>query len=304
MNYYLGMDVGGTNARLQIRDKNQTVLLQDTAPGAAINVEGYDNALKAYRNIITSALNKLSLTADQCIGMVVGASGVDSDELHAEYVRLLTELGFSPNILRIYNDCELLLHLDSRPAVVLVSGTGSIATGKDSDEVISRCGGWGHILSDEGSAYYIAKQVLKSAGDHIDRRISCPVLFRLFTDKTGITSLTGLEAFINKNIDNRPVVASFALIAQEAAIQGDPTANAILLDAAGKLFKLLSDLLNKMILPSNTSLIPVYLWGSVLEKNLLIQKMLIQKAESSLPVKVSMPPYSALEAAMILTQRS
>ena len=303
MNYYLGMDVGGTNARLQIRDRNQNVLLSYTAAGATIPVNGYCLTLTAYREIITYAFHKLSITADQCIQIVIGASGVDSEELREQYVKLLSELGFSPDITHVYNDCELLLHLDAQPAAVLVSGTGSIATGKSLDGSILRCGGWGHLLSDEGSAYYIAKQVLIAVGKHIDQRISCPILFQLFVDKAGIASLTDLEAFVNHNKDNRSEFASCALIAQEAASQGDPVAERILSDAANQLFDLLQDLLDKMKLSSNAYPVPVYLWGSVLEKNLLLQKMFIQKAESILPVKTSLPPYSALEAAMILAER-
>ncbi len=61
------------------------------------------------------------------------------------------------------NDGELLLAgLEHAVGVVLISGTGSIALGRDADGHRARSGGWGHILGDEGSGYIIAQQALQA----------------------------------------------------------------------------------------------------------------------------------------------
>lgn len=48
-------------------------------------------------------------------------------------------------------------------AVVLIAGTGSICFWTDAQNRIARAGGWGHMLGDEGSAYWIAASALRKA---------------------------------------------------------------------------------------------------------------------------------------------
>ena len=46
----------------------------------------------------------------------------------------------------------------AKPGVVIIAGTGSIAYGRDADGHAARAGGWGHVLGDEGSGYWIGRQ--------------------------------------------------------------------------------------------------------------------------------------------------
>ena len=48
-------------------------------------------------------------------------------------------------------------------AVVLIAGTGSICFWTDAQNRVARAGGWGHMLGDEGSAYWIAASALRKA---------------------------------------------------------------------------------------------------------------------------------------------
>ena len=90
--------------------------------------------------------------------------GVDNQKQVGECCEIFSELGFPGEHILVYNDCEIILELTDRPAVVLVAGTGSIAFGKNSKGESMRCGGWGPVLSDEGSGMDMGKRVLRAVG--------------------------------------------------------------------------------------------------------------------------------------------
>lgn len=60
--------------------------------------------------------------------------------------------------------------------VLIVSGTGSCAFGKNDRGTQLKIGGWGHILGDKGSAYQIGMRALRNVVDEYDREGRWPAL--------------------------------------------------------------------------------------------------------------------------------
>ncbi|MDO5602129.1 MAG: BadF/BadG/BcrA/BcrD ATPase family protein [Oscillospiraceae bacterium] len=300
MTYYAGLDVGGTSARLKLTRRDDAELGEYFGQGCTLNVEGYEEARSRYRTLVLEALKKNNLAPQECAGVCVAASGVDGEETQAQCRRIFEEMGFAKTRLIVCNDCEVLLRCSASADIVLVAGTGSIAVGRKEDGSYLRCGGFGHILSDEGSAYDIAVRTFRLVGDHIDGRAFCPILYRLFTEATGLTQLNELNVYINDHILERPQIARFAHLPEQAAAQGDEAANALLEGRADALFRLLCDTAKK--LGKAEEPVKAWLWGSVVAQGSDMEQRLQRRAQASGCVTLMHPPYTALEAA-VLTAR-
>ena len=59
-------------------------------------------------------------------------------------------------------EAALLGALSGRPGVLLLSGTGSIAVGRDARDRLARAGGFGPLLGDEGSAFWLGREWLRA----------------------------------------------------------------------------------------------------------------------------------------------
>ena len=65
---------------------------------------------------------------------------------------------------------RLVAGVGDEPGVVLIAGTGSIAYGVNHDGFAARAGGWGYVLGDEGSGYWIGRQALAAVVREADGR--------------------------------------------------------------------------------------------------------------------------------------
>jgi glucosamine kinase len=67
--------------------------------------------------------------------------------------------------VRVVTDADAAFHdaFAAGPGILLIAGTGSIALGRNAGNQLTRVGGWGTLLGDEGSGYAIGLAALRAA---------------------------------------------------------------------------------------------------------------------------------------------
>lgn len=142
-----------------------------------------------------------------------GAGGGERKEALAALLRAR----FPQAILRVMSDVEgtYTACLGSRPGVVAIAGTGAIVYGKDPAGSAHRAGGWGYLFDDEGSAFWIGKELIKEslrwqdslrAHDPIFDRLPAHFKVRQIEELVDLQAVPGVRAKI----------ASVAQVALEA----------------------------------------------------------------------------------------
>ena len=137
--------------------------------------------------------------------------------------------------------------------ILILAGTGSMAWARDEAGASHRTGGWGEVVGDEGSGYWIGRQVLGAVSKSIDGRTGPTSLVE------GVFALLGLdrndrvnqlEGWASRLAEPRTQIASLAPVALAHAGRGDVAARAIVDAAADELAAHVRMLEQKLAVPA------------------------------------------------------
>ena len=118
---------------------------------------------------------------------------------------------------------------------MVVAGTGSIAYGVNADAVAARSGGWGPVLADEGSGYWIGRRALVAVMRHADGRGPRTALTPLVLEHFGLSRPDDLVNEVYEGAERRQLIASLGQLVEQARAGGDAVAAEILRQAANEL---------------------------------------------------------------------
>lgn len=117
------------------------------------------------------------------------------------------------------------------PAVVVIAGTGAAVYGGDSAGGRARAAGWGYLLDDEGSGFWIGLQALRAALRHYDGRGPETALTEALVRHLRIPDPEGIERFVFSLDSPTTPIAALAPLVLEVAEAGDSVAGELLQEA-------------------------------------------------------------------------
>jgi N-acetylglucosamine kinase-like BadF-type ATPase len=231
--HVLGIDAGGTKTVCLLADGRGHIVAESRGGGANLQASGELEVEKVLHRVMDDAIGDRDIRpAVICLGI----AGVDRED-DAEAVRgIMRRIGFKTRTL-VVNDAliALVAGAGDRPGIVVVSGTGSIAYGRDARGRAARSGGWGYLLGDEGGGFWIGRAALVAVVRQFDGRGPRTVLTEMVLSAMQITTPTQLIHAVYERGPQRYAIARIAPIVQQAAERGDAVAADIIERAAAEL---------------------------------------------------------------------
>ncbi len=198
MSYILGIDGGRTRTTAWLAGEGGRVLARAAAgPSNPLKV-GFDDCqrqiLRAARLAIRKARLPLSVAALperrekttvaarrkgsaartpplQLDAVVVGLAGVDRPPVYRKLDKWLRKAIPARRHL-LTSDAAIAMYaaIADTPGIIVISGTGSIAYGRDDHGHVLRSGGWGALFDDAGSGYDLGRKAIIAALHDFDGR--------------------------------------------------------------------------------------------------------------------------------------
>lgn len=224
MKYIIGVDGGGTKTEAVAYDLNGEVL--------AKSLTGFGNLLNDEKEALKNILDSLEVILDKLgkedlQGLYLGLAGSEVGH-NAQIVKDGIKAKFNLDSV-IMNDGDLALKalLKGEDGILVIAGTGSTAFGIKGNKQ-ARCGGWGHLLGDEGSAYKISMEAFKKMIHEYDFGLERSELSEAILKKLNMKQVDEIIAFIYGATKDE--IAGFAGFVSQYAENGDNEAKAILVN--------------------------------------------------------------------------
>jgi N-acetylglucosamine kinase-like BadF-type ATPase len=228
----VGIDGGGTKTAAVILNRQGKVLGYGEGGPSTYGIVPDDVTAHSIATAVAGAASEAGQpdagrfgAAFLGLGNVV--SQADCDAVRAMAVRL--GLAQAERI-GVDHDCRVALAggLSGRPGIVLIAGTGTSCYGINAAGESWRAGGWGPLIDDEGSSYWLGIQAMRAAVLDEDGRGERTLLHGAVMQALGLEQMNGLMNRLYAAAMSRTEIAALAPLVFESAAQGDPVADGLI----------------------------------------------------------------------------
>ncbi|XP_050547107.1 N-acetyl-D-glucosamine kinase-like [Daktulosphaira vitifoliae] len=292
-----GIEGGASVSTVVITNGKGDILAEILGEGTNPWTLGIKSCLSRVNDLIKEAIKKANLDVNTKLnGLGLCLSGCEDvifcEQIETDLKKLYPQLA---EIISVASDtlAPIALACQSGGAVI-ISGTGSNGFLLNPDFTTKRCGGNGHLLGDEGSAYWIAHKSIKICLDHIEEYSFAPNNYSIDRVWESIKSYLQIEAVVDLisvfygEKKSKSKIAGLCKIIADLAIKGDKLSIWIFNEAGKELAKLLQAIYpsaHKMLHNENGGLHVVCV-GSVWKSWDLLKNGFIEQLQSNSDKKI------------------
>lgn len=231
----IGLDIGGT--------KTHAIRLEDGAVTAEA-IAGSANVQNVSREAASTALAEVfSALGSDADRVIAGAGGIDTANDAVALAALISP--FAPQAeIRAVHDSRLVLAAGrARRGIAVIAGTGSAVWGTDGTGNEARAGGWGYLLGDEGSGYWLGRELVRHALRRRDQGLEPDALTQALLADCSLADPVELIAHFHGPTGRRYWAQRSRLVVEAAA---DPVAAELLAVAAKDLARLIRQVAGRL----------------------------------------------------------
>ena len=236
--FVLGVDGGGTKTMTAIADLNGE--LRGFGQGGPSNHD--DLGAEIVGENIAAAIQQARKMAGMgdlpFASAFLGMAGVVTEKDRSAIRQIMLNLKVVDiDHIEIDHDCRIALAggLSGRPGIVLITGTGSSCFGINATGDTWISGGWGHLISDEGSGYWLGLQALRITAGVDDGQIPHSLLYEQVRSHLNLSDTRELMYRLYVQGLSRAEIAAMAPLVIKSARHGDSAALRLLEQAADDL---------------------------------------------------------------------
>ncbi len=298
-----GLDGGGSQITCRIATVTGEVLGEARSGGASLTHWAPEQVAENLAQALQAARHRAPGPQSQLAAICAGFAGAGDERRRRQYEGMLRQLVPEARIM-VVTDAELAPAgaLDGEAGIVVISGTGSIAMGRNARNQIARAGGNGPEQGDEGSGYWIGRQAVRRVIEAArDANSSDPFPASILAHWSMRDALE-LVNWLQENHRNgvRVAYAGLVPLVAQAAQAGHAEARAILVDAGQELARLVQNVAQAINMPAPR----VAGWGGVLQHVAAVAVALQNALASVLPrARWTQPDGPPVAGALRLAQK-
>lgn len=240
----VGVDAGGSRTRALALERDGGEGARWSGPPAAVDPRNPGETVRVLEELLRrgEAEGGIELPVE---ALCAGVAGAGRAEVRERLEEDLAASGLARHV-RVLTDGEVALadaHGDA-PGLLLVSGTGSVAWGRNGRSRVARAGGWGPLLGDEGSGHALARTALRRVTRAADGREEASELGPRLLERLGLDAPQDLVVWVADA--SRAEVAALAPAVVELADAGVRPAGEIVDDAVEELVAAVEAVLGRL----------------------------------------------------------
>jgi glucosamine kinase len=246
MTVLMGIDGGGSGLRVILTRADLHILTE--VHGEAVNPNTIGRGEAAAR--IQAAMRQAAAQSSEPIRAVgIGIAGASDSQ---DWLREVAQ-GALPGVpVAPAWDLDIALvgaHA-GEPGLLLLAGTGSCALGINHAGLRVKCGGWGYLIGDEGSGYWLGAEALRLTAAALDGRVPLGPLVSAVLGRLGVSLARELVTWVyGGGRPPVPEVAQLAPLVLEFA-PADPAAARIVDRAVTEIVALYADAMHQLAEPA------------------------------------------------------
>ena len=278
MAFFVGLDSGGTKTECWLGDETR-VLGRAVTGTAKLTRVSQEVATERMQSLLREASSRAGVDLRDVTRTCVGVAGYSIKEVREWAARVVGQI--VGGTVEVCGDDDIALDAAFHGAggILVIGGTGAVVLGRCSDGVRYTAGGWGPMIGDEGSGFWIGREAVKRAFWAYDRGEPTKLL-EAIRQAWGVADLGGIVGFANARPG--PDFAALAPVVTACAEAGDDLAVRVLTSAGDELAAQVSVVWRKMLQHGEVKSKVAYT-GSVVEKITRVRERMRERIASGCP---------------------